>query len=287
MMIKRLFFIFFVLLISGASLSAKSISDTVEDGNLHYDKAEYNQALMKYRDAQIYSPEAAELHFNIGDALFKKKDYAGAEEAYQKSINSSDDATLHAQAYYNIGNSLFRAAEDSIQLQNSQGAVNNMIQSIDYYKRSLEINPEDQDTKFNLEYVRTILKELSENQDQDQQNGDQQQQSQQSEQQKGEEGDQNQDQQGDQDQQDTAQDTAQDKEEDGDQEKDKKDGQDGEDGEEDQPPEGESQARKEGEMSEEEAERLLNALLSSEEELQKEQQKQQIPTSGQYGGKKW
>ena len=269
----------------GTQVMAKPISKTVDQGNLHYDKAEFDQALNRYRDAQIESPEMAELHFNVGDALHKKRDYAGAMEAYHKSIAASDDATLHGQAYYNIGNSLFRAAQDSIQLQNSQGAINNMTESIEYYKKALKVNPDDQEAKYNLEYVRKILKELAQQQqnqqNQQQQNQDQQQQQQ--EQQQGQEGQQD-EQQGEEEQQQAQQQGEEEKEEDEQQQQQSEQAEN-----EEQPPEEQQQqqARKEGEMSKEEAERMLDALRAAEKEVQEDQQKKQAPVSGRVTGKQW
>ena len=41
----------------------------------HYQRGEYDQALQLYRDALLDRPDAPELHFNVGDALFKRGEY--------------------------------------------------------------------------------------------------------------------------------------------------------------------------------------------------------------------
>lgn len=282
-MMKR-FIILLTLMLEFCTIAATApIHKTVEEGNKHYSRQQFDQALNKYRDAQIQSPEAAELHYNIGNALYQKKDYAGAMEEFRKAIMNSDDVNLHTQAYYNIGNALFKAAEDSITMQNHQGAINNMVESLLQYKKALELNPEDEDAKVNYEHVATILKQLrdqQQNQQQQNQQGEQQQQEQQQqsggENQEGEENQEQQQQQGAEEQQ-----TAEEQDQ---AEQQKQEGEEDENAEEEQNPQ---QARKEGEMTEEEAKRLLDILKASEEEIQKEQQRLQAPLDGQPRGKQW
>ncbi len=282
-MYKKVLTLYLMFSLVAVSVFAASLTKTVEQGNLHYNKAEYDQALNRYRDGQIQSPEQAELHFNIGDALFKKKDYAGAMEAYNKAISASDDATLHSKAFYNLGNCLFRAGQDSVQLQNGQGAINSWTQSIDSYKKALQTNPDDKEAKFNLEYVRKILKEMADKQKQDPQQ-QQQQKGQQQQQQQGQQGQQDQNQQDKQQQQEQQAQAGQDQKKQ-DQEKQKQDQQSKD---EEKPPEqGQEQGRVEGEISKEDAERMLDALKAAEKEEQKDQQKKKIKASGRVSGKQW
>ena len=47
------------------------VARKVEQGNEHFDRAEFQEALKAYQEAQTDRPDAPELHFNLGDALYK------------------------------------------------------------------------------------------------------------------------------------------------------------------------------------------------------------------------
>lgn len=116
----------------------------VKEGNKYYAQGKFDQALNKYQDALIDDPESPEIHFNIGDALYKKKKYQEALKSYQKAL-IAEDVLLQSKAYYNIGNTLYR--------------LGRLPESILAYKKALEINPNDMDAKYNLEFVRNKLKQ--------------------------------------------------------------------------------------------------------------------------------
>lgn len=201
----------------------------IAEGNKHYAENKFDEANDKYRDAEVANPESPIVHFDIGDALYKKRKYEEALQAYQKTLQKSDDPQLQAQAYYNSGNTYFR--------------LNKWQESLQSYQEALKLNPNDQDAKYNLEYVRAKIKENAKKQPQDQQQQKQQNQQQQDQQQKQPDPDQQQkeQQQPDQQKQNEAQPAKQQK------------------GDKDQ-------------MKKEDAARLLEALKNQEKEAQKQRQ---------------
>ncbi len=162
---------------------AQSLRGKIDEGNEKYEQELYEEALNRYQDALLEDPKSDVVNFNRGDALYKMEKYDKALEAYQ-SVLGSKDLSLVAKAYHNIGNSFFK--QDKLQ------------ESIDAYKKALDLNPEDQDTKYNLELARAKLKEMADKQQQPQKSGQQQQQQKQGEQ--GEQQD-NREQQGSEDKQ--------------------------------------------------------------------------------------
>ena len=141
-----------------APLWAQGVRSKVNAGNEAYKKGDYEQALAKYKDALLDDPLNEIALFNQADALYKLKKYDQAIENYQK-VSASKNLQLSAKAYYNIGNALFQQ--------------NKLPQCIASYKKSLELNPDDFEAKYNLELARAKLKELSKKQKQ-QQNGQRQ-----------------------------------------------------------------------------------------------------------------
>ena len=162
-------------------------------------------------------------------------------QEYQK-VMGSEDLQLEQQTYYNVGNTLYKLGK--------------LPESILACQQALKMNPDDIDTKYNLEYVRRKLKDNKDEQNQDQQNQQQQQQQQDQQNQQQQQGDDEQDQQDQQQQQQQQQ------------------------GDEEQEQQGEQQNQQSSEqLSKEDAERILDALKNDEKDIQK---KRKVKSKGRY-----
>ncbi len=128
----------------------------VAEGNRQYDGGNYEQAIEAYNKARSANPASAEVDYNLGNALYQKKDYEQALKRYETALQKSEDPRLRAQTYYNMGNTLFR--------------MNKLKESAAAYQQALRLDPGDEDAKYNLEYVRARLQqEEQQQQDKDQQ----------------------------------------------------------------------------------------------------------------------
>ncbi len=217
------------LIVCGATVGDPVASKSAEALE-HYLRGEYEQALQLYRDALLDRPDAPELHFNVGDALFKRGEYDQALREFERVLNA-EEKKIQAQAHYNMGNSFFQ-----------QQAFE---QAVAAYKQALELDAADEDAKVNLELALEKLQQQQQQQQQDDSEQDQQQQQQQQNQQE-QQDDSEQDQQ-DQQQQQNQQDQQQDSEQDQQQQE--------------QPAEQQS-------ISPEEAQQLMDALKNRELEAQ-------------------
>jgi Ca-activated chloride channel family protein len=166
---RTVFQIVLIGLLSPILLHAQAGRGKVRDGNKLYKELKFDAALNKYQDAQLDDPGSSLIRYNVGDATYMKKDYQKAQESFQKTLKSSD-ALLQSKTHYNIGNTLYR--------------LNKLPESILEYQQALKLNPNDQDAKYNLEYVRNKLKQNSKPQQQNQQNQQQQNQQNQNDQKK-------------------------------------------------------------------------------------------------------
>ncbi|MEJ2055869.1 MAG: tetratricopeptide repeat protein, partial [Calditrichaceae bacterium] len=145
----------YIFIFSGIqTIFAQGIRSKVNEGNQNFKAEKYEEALSKYQDALLDEPVNEKIIFNKGDALYKLKKYDEAIEEFQKVVGS-EDLNLSAKALHNIGNAYFK--QDKLK------------ECIDAYERSLELNPDDYDTKFNLELARAKLKEQAKKQPQNQQ----------------------------------------------------------------------------------------------------------------------
>jgi len=207
----------------------------------------YEQALKYYRDAEIEKPESPELSYNIANVMYQQEKYQDALEKYYKGL-STDEPKDQAATYYNMGNALYRSGK--------------YPEAIQAYQKCLDLTPDDEDAKYNIEFVRKKMKEMMDKEKQRQQQPQNQQKQQQQQQ--------NQQQEQKQEQQQTEQ-----------QEQQAQSQQEQKKQEEKQP----QMQPKEG-MTEQDAERILNALKDEERDLQKKQ-KRVAQTTGRRGGKDW
>lgn len=122
----------------------------------------YDQALQHFVDQEIEHPTDPLLLLNIGAAQYKMKNFEEAEKAFGRAAMLGD-AKVRSKALYNLGNVAYRQGE--------------LDAAISFYQQALENNPEDQDAKFNLEFVRDEIRrrieEAKKRQEQQQQSGDQ------------------------------------------------------------------------------------------------------------------
>lgn len=130
-----------------------------------YAAGAYDQALQRFVDYQIERPEDPAVALNVGSVQYELRNFEAADEAFSKAAFSGDPS-LRGQALYNLGNSAYR-----------QGRLE---EAVGLYKAALEVDPDDEDAKFNLEFVRDEIRrrheEAQKRQQEQQQQGDQQQQ---------------------------------------------------------------------------------------------------------------
>jgi Ca-activated chloride channel family protein len=138
------------LLVSALSLTiidplyGESLYSTIEKGSTLYQSEQYDEALKSFVDAQIESPENPQLKYNVANAHFNMKNYEEAIKNYQDVAATAQDIQLEEKSLYNIGNCIYR-----------QGKLE---EAVEYYKKALDLDPNDQDAKYNLEFVREEIK---------------------------------------------------------------------------------------------------------------------------------
>lgn len=246
----------------------------VRKGNRLYNKGEYQQSIERYGRALMLDPASFEATYNLGNALSKAEMYDKAEQMQNRAAaDTLRSDTERAEAYYNLGNTQFRQKKYQ--------------EALESYKRSLLLNPDDREAKYNYAYTKHLLDDEQKNGgggggDQNQQNKDQQGQNNQNQQGQDQQGqDQNKDQNKDQqdqnkDQQDQNKDQQDQNQDQQDQGQGQPDGKDGEQGE------GEGQPRPE-DISPQEQEQMLDAIQAQEDRTQeklKEKRRAMVVRSG-------
>ncbi len=235
---KQKIIILVILSLVTINLSAQSEKKMVREGNSQFEDGNFSDAEIEYRKALDKKPGYFKGTFNLGDAMYAQENFEESGKLFAEVAEGVHSDEQKAGAFYNLGNSLMKEQKYK--------------ESIEAYKNSLRLKPDDQDAKYNLAYARKKLDE----QQQQEQNQDQ---------------DQDKDQDKDKDKQD--QDKEQDKDKQ-DQDQDKKD-QDKKDQNQDKKDDQQKdQQPQPQQISKEDAQRMLDALKNDEKKTLEELQKQ-------------
>ena len=233
-MIYILFFIFFLGSVYGQDKGKKA-----------YEEGKYDDARAYYEHVLKNRKQDGAAQFGLGATAYQQKDMETAARSLNNVMNS-DDKSLASKAMYNLGN-MFRDQEK-------------MEESLALYRKSIELDPTDQDAKVNYELLKQVLQEQEQQQNKEsEQNEDKEQEKQEQDSESKDKQNQDQDNQGkDEDQQ-------------------KKDNQNSESDQEKENKEQEQSQAKQEESQEQksdkqmQAEAILNALKDKEQINQKRQ----------------
>ncbi|HUU27866.1 MAG TPA: tetratricopeptide repeat protein [archaeon] len=238
--------IFFLVFFAGRWTDIlKSVPERAEEA---YNGKQYQKALELFQEAQTHNPDSDTLAYNLGNTLYQLGRYDDAAAQYGR-ILGKESPGIAPNALYNMGNTLFQMGKQSA----NQEFFKN---SLEAYKHSIKLEPKDEDAKYNYELVKRFLKEQEQQQKNQQQKDNKQ-----------------------KEQEQQNQDKSQNQK---DQEKDKQKEQNQQQQEQQQQKQQEQQAQpqearqKPGQMSKEEAERILNALIRMEKEMQEKEKEKKV-----------
>lgn len=132
----------------------------IADGNKGYQNEAYVEAEADYRKALSINSANAKAQHNIGNALYRTKDFDQANQRYfQTQKNSLNKSEKHL-AFHNMGNCFMQQKMYE--------------KAVEAYKNALRNNPTDDETRYNYALAKELLEkekqEQEENQDQQDQN---------------------------------------------------------------------------------------------------------------------
>ena len=99
--------------------------------------------MKSFLEAQVKEPKDLELKYNTANSYYKMKDYEKAFRLFESTAKKGDKE-LSAKSFYNLGNTAYKMGK--------------LKDSVEYYKKALELKPNDEDTKHNLSFVRKEIK---------------------------------------------------------------------------------------------------------------------------------
>lgn len=232
---RRICLIIITIFLTNNYVFSQSERKLNNDGVDLYNQKKYSEAELNFRKAIEKNPNSAPSKFNLGNSYYKQEKFDESVKNYQELLQKTEDKELKSKIYHNIGNSLLKS--------------NKIEQSVEAYKNALKLNPNDLDTKYNLSYALSLLKN-NQQQNQNQQNQNNKNQDKNKEQQQQQNQNQNEENKNKEKQQ------NQNEQQQNQQQKEKQ------------------QQQSEAKISKDQAEKILEALKNNEKDLQKELRKQ-------------
>ncbi|MBU0682735.1 MAG: hypothetical protein ABIH85_02845 [Candidatus Omnitrophota bacterium] len=132
-----------------------------------YEEEKYDEALELYDKALLKKPEDSFAEYNRAAALYQKRAFTEANAGFLKALAGGKDE-IEEKSVYNVGNSKYRMGEE-LESSAPKDALDNYKQAEQYYRRAIELVPEDMSAKYNYELTNIKIKELQEKMDQDKQ----------------------------------------------------------------------------------------------------------------------
>ena len=150
-----------LLLLVAVSASAQSDRQYVRQGNKQFKTGDFANAEVSYRKAIEKNPRNPQAVYNLGNALLAQNKDSAAVVQFESAAKLESNPMRRYQSFHNLG--------VICQSHKMYG------EAIEAYKNALRLNPDDDETRYNL----VLCQRQKQKQDQNQQNQDQQKQDQQ------------------------------------------------------------------------------------------------------------
>ena len=146
------------------SVSAqKEVRKNIRKGNKAYQQQKFSEASPFYDNAVKANPSSKEATFNLGNTLYKQKEWDKSVEHFNHFISlEQENPTEAAAGWHNIGNAMLQKKD--------------LQKSMEAYKMALRLNPQDNETRYNLAVVQKMIQDQQQDQQPDKGEGEQDQQ---------------------------------------------------------------------------------------------------------------
>lgn len=124
------------------------------------------------RATETVNPDPRKI-YNEGTEAYTKGDFAKASESLRSSLRTQDLA-LQQRSYYNLGNTLYRTGQGTLE-KDPEATIKSWEESIKAYQDALSLNAADEDAGYNKALVEKKLEELKQQQKQDDKKDDKEQ----------------------------------------------------------------------------------------------------------------
>jgi Ca-activated chloride channel family protein len=148
------------LLLVAVTASAQTDRQYIREGNKQFRVGQYDKAEVSYRKAVEKNPKNPQAAYNLGNALMAQKKDSSAVQQFEQATRIETNPLRKAAAYHNMG--------VICQTHKMYG------EAIEAYKNALRLNPNDDETRYNLVLCKKQKQKQDQNQQQNQNNKDDQ-----------------------------------------------------------------------------------------------------------------
>jgi len=142
------------------SATAQTDRQYIRQGNKLFRSGDYPNAEVSYRKAIEKNPKNSQAVFNLGNALMAQKKDSAAVVQFESASKLETNPLRKAKAFHNMG--------VICQSHKMYG------EAIEAYKNALRLNPDDDETRYNLVLCKHQQQKQQQNQQQNQQGNDNQ-----------------------------------------------------------------------------------------------------------------
>ncbi|MDR0418456.1 MAG: VWA domain-containing protein [Puniceicoccales bacterium] len=154
-----------LLLLSFSQLSARD-----SRGEALYKEGKFGEALEFYDETLAKNPNNNAILYNKGTTLLTMRDYEGAEKSFKQALPDAP-VELQKNVFYNLGHTFF---QKGMGLTDPQGKLQQWEDSKKNFQSAIDLDPQFNDAKQNLQYVEEEIRKLKDQQErQNQQKSDQ------------------------------------------------------------------------------------------------------------------
>ena len=125
----------------------------VEEANNFYTAGDYTQATKRYLAAAEQQPDSAIVQHNLGLAYYKQLDFPNAVKHFAQALGSLDPHTA-SRAHYHLAHLRHQQALDA--MLSFQDAMTPIRSALEHYRASLRLEPQQHDTRYNLEQAQRL-----------------------------------------------------------------------------------------------------------------------------------
>ncbi|MEX0680687.1 MAG: tetratricopeptide repeat protein [Balneolales bacterium] len=136
-------------------ITSSDAGDRAREANRAYESGDYSQAEMIYREILETQPENQRILFNLGNTLARQGKTEESLEVFYRYRELASDLMEQAPAEYNLGH--------------LYGESGNLEEALRHLRRSLDLNPDDEDAKFNYELLKRRQMQSSPEDDEEEQ----------------------------------------------------------------------------------------------------------------------
>src|SRR5437867_1479823 len=124
-----------------------------------YRDGKFSDAYSQFQQTLKTHPQSRaedKLQFDSGAAAYKSEEYGKALESFSQALLSSD-AGLQGKSHYNLGNTLYERGETQ---KSDDKKLSDWTNALEHYQQTLKLEPQNKEAKDNYDYVKKKIEEL-------------------------------------------------------------------------------------------------------------------------------